>query len=232
MVGNSTLTQGQGQVDVVPAVGTRTGEAPENYLAKLSRAMLEAIGVEGESLSLAGKLRAMLTQLEGRRAYDLVLLDVRAGLAELAAGPLLALDAEVLLFGTAQLQTTQDLHYLFAHLATLTGTVGPVQWERLKIVHAKAARAASTALFRDELWDLFNTYSYVETAGLEEFNFDADSPEAPHYPIVIPLDSAFADWDPAREPSKLMEDYYSRTFGDLFAYVDDLLRVEQVDDQD
>jgi cellulose biosynthesis protein BcsQ len=227
MVGNSTLTQGQGQVDVVPAVGTRTKEEPRNYLAKLSRAMLEAIDESGEPVSPAGKLREMLTQLEQRRRYDLVLLDVRSGLAELTAGPLLALDAEILLFGTAQLQTEQDLHYLFAALATLTGDEGAVRWRRLKMVHAKAREAAAVAAFRDRLWNLFLEHLYEEDNDLEAFSFDADIPDAPHYPIVIPLDSAFADWDPANEPTKLIAAYYERTFGELVAYVDDLLSPER-----
>lgn len=232
MVGTSALTQGQGLVSVVPAVGSRTAELPGNYLAKLSRAMIEAVAGEGGAVSLAAKLHEMLNDLEALRRYDLVLIDVRAGLAELAAGPLLALDAEVLIFGTAQRQTIQDLHFLFAHLSTLTGTVGPSPWRRLKMVHAKAAQAARVKSFRDELWDLFSTYLYVETLGLEEFNFDAEVPEAPHYPVVISLDTAFADWDPVNNPDKLVEGYYSRGFGELIAYVDDLLSVDQADAQD
>lgn len=232
MVGTSALTQGQGLVNVVPAVGSRTSAAPGNYLAKLARGMIEAIAGDAEPVSLAAKLREMLEDLEALRRYDLVLIDVRAGLAELAAGPLLALDAEVLIFGTDQRQTIQDLRFLFAHLATLTGSVGPSPWRRLKMVQAKVAQAARVKSFRDEIWDLFTTYLYVETLGLEEFNFDADTPEAPHYPIVIPLDTAFADWDPVSYPDRLVESYYARTFGDLIVYIDDLLSVEQADVQD
>jgi Mrp family chromosome partitioning ATPase len=231
MVGTSTLTHGQGLVDVVPAVGSAGQREPANYLAKLSRAMIEAIG-EGQPVPLAGKLREMLRDLESVRRYDVILMDVRAGLAELAAGPLLSLNAEVLLFGTAQAQTIQDLHYLFAHLATLPSPIGPSQWGRLKMVHAKAAHAASTEAFRDELWNLFTTHLYEQAEGLEGFNFDANVPEAPHYPIVIPLDSSFADWDPVREPSKLVEAYYTRTFGSLFTYVDDLVNEVPADAQD
>ena len=231
MVGTSALTQGQGLVSVVPAVGTRTLAAPGNYLAKLSRAMVEAVGGAGGPVSVAGKLREMLDRLEGARRYDLVLIDVRAGLAELTAGPLLALDAEVMIFGTAQRQTIQDLSFLMAHLATLTGDAQPFLRERLKMVHAKAS-ATTIQRFRNELWDLFSSYLYVEAVGLQEFNFDADAPEAPHYPIVIPLDTAFADWDPVANPDKLVEDYYARTFIQLLNYIDDILSTGQVDVED
>lgn len=231
MVGTSALTQGQGLVNVAPAVGQRTLQVPENYLAKLSRAMVEAIGAERGPVSLAEKLREMLADLEAMRRYDLVLIDVRAGLAELTAGPLLALDAEVLIFGTDQRQTIQDLRFLLSHLAALDARVPPARWDRLKMVHAKATQAARASAFRDELWDLFSSYLYVESLELEEFNFDADDPEAPHYPIVIPLDTAFADWDPVTMPDKLIESYYARTFGALFTYLDDLLTVDQGDDR-
>ena len=231
MVGTSALTRGQGLVSVVPAVGSRTFEAPGNYLAKLSRAMIEAVSGEGEPLSLAGKLRTMLNALEAVHRYDLVLLDVRAGLAELTAGPLLALDSEVLIFGTDQRQTLQDLRFLLAHLASLTGDSAPAEWDRLKMVHAKATTQARIAGFRDEVWDLFATHLYVEAVGLDEFNFDAEATEAPHYPIVIPLDTAFADWDPVASPDKLAETYYARTFGDLLAYIEDLFAVAPEDGQ-
>jgi cellulose biosynthesis protein BcsQ len=231
MIGTSALTQGQGLVSVAPAVGSRTLRAPGNYLAKLSRAMIEAVDDDGP-LSLAGKLLEMLTDLEAQRRYDLVLIDARAGLAEVTAGPLLALDAEILIFATDQVQTLQDLEFLFAHLGSLTGAARPAYWDRLKMVHAKAAQAARINGFRDALWDLFSTYLYVETLELEEFNFDADAPEAPHYPLVIPLDTAFADWDPVSNPDKLMESYYARTFETVIAYVDDLISMEQRDAQD
>jgi hypothetical protein len=100
------------------------------------------------------------------------------------------------------------------------------------MVQAKAAQAARAKSFRDEIWELFTTYLYVETLGLEEFNFDVDTPEAPHYPIVIPLDSAFADWDPVSYPDRLVEGYYTRTFGELIVYIDDLLSMDQADAQD
>jgi len=222
MIGTSALTQGQGLVDVVPAIGTRTLEQPANYLAKLSRAMIEAVPEQGPPSSLADKLHDMLTALEAVRRYDLVLLDVRAGLAEVTAGPLLSLETEVLIFGADQRQTIQDLRFLLAHLGSLTGDSNPDEWSRLKMVHAKAT-ASRVAGFRDDVWNLFASYLYVEAVALEQFNFDADAIEAPHYPLVIPLDTAFADWDPVSHPDKLVESFYAHTFDSLLRYVDEVL---------
>ncbi|MBC7976161.1 MAG: hypothetical protein H7138_14410 [Myxococcales bacterium] len=237
MVGTCSLTSGAGLVDVVPATGTRTLDQPRNYLAKLSRAMIEGLADPEQPTPLATKLNNMLTELEALRRYDFVFIDVRAGLAELSASPLLALGAEVLLFGTAQAQTIQDLRFLFAHLSTLTGDLRPSPWLRLKMVHAKASNVEQRAQFRDDLWDLFTTFLYQGTADdnedeFEVFNFAADAPEAPHVPIVIPLDTAFADWDPVRNPANMLSTYYARTFGDLITYVDDLLSVSELDGQD
>jgi Mrp family chromosome partitioning ATPase len=226
MVGTSALTAGAGLVDVVPVVGARSYEAPQNYLAKLSRAMIEGLSEGQQPISVTDKLRGMLSELEARRSYDLVLVDARAGLAELAAGPFLGLGANVLLFGTSQPQTMEGLRFLFAHLATLVEDGKPSPWEVLKMVHAKAQSAGSHEQFNEELWELFAEFLYEELAGLEGFNFDANAPEAPHNPIPIPLDPAFADWDPAEQPSKLVDAYYARTFETLLHFVDDVLRQE------
>jgi cellulose biosynthesis protein BcsQ len=232
LVGVSSLTRGQGLVHVAPAIGQRSLQSPRNYLGKLSRAMLEAVSNDGVTVPLAGKLAEMLRELEELHRYDLVLLDVRAGLAELTAGPLLALGAEVLIFATAQQQSLQDLSFLFAHLATVTESGEGALRERLKMVHAKASSGERAAWFRGELWDLFSKHLYEEASGLDEFNFDGNDPSAPHYPLVVPLDPAFADWDPVHAPDKLVDTYYSRTFGELIAYVDDLVVAEQADGEE
>ncbi len=229
LVGVSALTQGQGLVHVAPAIGQRSLGAPGNYLGKLSRAMLEAVSDEGTSLSLSGKLAELLDELEVLHRYDLVLLDVRAGLAEITAGPLLSLGAEVLIFATAQRQSVQDLSFLFAHLGAITGSNGGALRERLKMVHAKASTGVLAQQFREELWELFSKYLYEEAEGLDEFNFDGDDPAAPHHPLVIPLDTAFADWDPVHHPDRLAEGYYARTFGELLTHVEDLLAAEHAD---
>jgi Mrp family chromosome partitioning ATPase len=223
LVGTSGLTEGAGLVDVAPVAGRQSLAMPENYLAKLSRAMVEELTTDASPVSVAGKLRALLSALEERRRYDLVLVDSRAGLAEIAAGPLLALGASVLFFGTAQTQTLEGLRFLFAHLRSLVPGGAKSPWENLRMVHAKAHLGASVDRFRDELWELFTEYLYEEQEGLDGFNFDANDPDAPHNPLPIPLDSAFADWDPAESPGKLAQEYYARTFQGLLAFVDDIV---------
>jgi hypothetical protein len=105
-VGVSALTTGGGgRVDVVPALGRQATMNPENVLPKLARAMIDDIAEDGETISVAGQISTMITHLTARASYDAVLIDSRAGLAELAAPAVLGLGATALLFGTAQKQT-------------------------------------------------------------------------------------------------------------------------------
>ncbi|MCC7385695.1 MAG: ParA family protein [Deltaproteobacteria bacterium] len=221
LIGTSGLTSGAGLVDVVPVAGSRSLEEPHNYLSKLARAMIE--GMSNGELPLADKLREMLAALESRRSYDLVLVDARAGLAELAAGPLLALGANVLLFGTAQPQTLEGLRFLFAHLLRFIPPESPSPGRALRMIHAKSQLKESHERFKDDLWELFAEYLYEEQNELEGFNFDVNAPNAPHNPIPIPLDPAFADWNPVEKPDMLVEEYYARTFAGLLRFVDDVI---------
>ncbi|WP_437913797.1 hypothetical protein WME73_46430 [Sorangium sp. So ce302] len=223
-VGTSALTSGAGLVDVMPVSGTSSEKHPENFLAKLSRAMLEDVEPGGGSVSLRDKTRGMIRRVVGRRPYDLVLVDARAGMAELSAGPLLGLGATVFLFGTAQRQTIDDYRYLFAHLATLPTPEGGSPWRQLRMVHAKAPLSDEVnTTFTDEMWNLFTEYLYEEIDGLDGFNFDVNDPQAPHYPIAIPFDARFVHWDPAKKPTELTRSYYEATFGAFLTAVDRLL---------
>ena len=225
MVGTSTLTDGAGQVDVVPVVGTLSDKYPENFMAKLSRGMMEGLLPDGTSISVTAKLVNLLAALESRRSYDLILLDARAGMAELTAGPMLAAGANILLFGTSQSQTLQGLKFLFAHLSSLVGQDVESPWRALKLIHSKATHQHAREQFKDSIWELFLNYIYEEVRDVDDgFSYDVNDPDAPHFPIAVPLDTAFSDWDPVKEPSRLLESYYSRTFGDLLQYVEDLLK--------
>ncbi len=216
-VGTSALAPGAGLVDVVPVAGTRSEEAPHNYLAKLSRAMTESVLSAGGRMSVREKAREMIDRMAGRRPYDLVLIDARAGMAELAAGPLLGLGATtVFLFGTAQPQTLEAYRYLFAHLSTLRERAPDLPWQALKMVHAKASLSEDEhATFTEQLSELFSEFLYDEQDGLEGFNFDIDDRTGPHYPIPIPLDTHFHNWDPIRHTGELTQAYYGATFGAL-----------------
>jgi Mrp family chromosome partitioning ATPase len=223
-VGTSALTAGAGLVDVVPANGTTSLRWPGNYLAKLARAMVEEILAE-RSVSVRAQVRRAVDRLVSRRPYDLVLVDARAGLAELSAGPLLGLGATVLLFGTPERQTVEGYRYLLAALANLIRPDSDLRWrERIKVVMSKGSHNSEVIQwFVSEMYDMFTDYLYDEVEELEGFSFDVEDQDGPHYPIVIPFDARLSEWDPSWRPSDLTQTFYSSAFGPFITKIDELI---------
>ena len=165
-VGVSTLTEGRGRVDVVPAFGHKANTYPQNVLPKLARAMLDDVDLDGRVVSVGEQISSLIDQLAQRQEYDVVLIDSRAGLAELAAPAILNLGGLVLLFGTAQQQTISGYRALFAGLKALAVhdiSIGKnAEWRyMLKPIYAKSTldRATTEQHFSD-LYDLFSENIY------------------------------------------------------------------------
>jgi|SRR5215467_4395175 len=217
---------GQGLVDVAPAVGTVTQGAPENMLAKLSRALLEDPREDGDPVPVRDQLRTFVDRLVGRRSYDAVLIDARAGLAELAAGALFALGATTLIFGVDQTQTFEDFRYLFAHLARMPHSSAPDRdWRRrFRFVHAKADPQNAGEGFKDRLYEALSDEFYEDYATSAEegtaFNFSLDDLSAPHAAISINFDFPYMRFDPVLHPTQLRRETYRAAFAEflLFAY--------------
>jgi MinD-like ATPase involved in chromosome partitioning or flagellar assembly len=233
-IGLSKLTDSSGgRVDVVPALGTRSSELPQNILPKLARAMIEDIAKDGSSKSVGRQISTMIDRLTERGSYDVVLIDSRAGLAEIAAPAVLGLGAIVLLFGTAQRQTIAGYRALFSALKLLA--VRELQqgrtadWRLLfRPVYAKASLEPQIGrLFASELYELFAENLYDrEVAGEltdSDINFSTDDPDAPHRPLVIPFDPRFVDFDPSRNRSHLGQTFYEQTYRPFLKALDDLM---------
>lgn len=219
-IGTSSLTSaGGGRVDVVPAFGLWSW--PENVLPKLARALVDDVDDEGKTRTVAQQISEMIDKLSLANSYDVVLIDSRAGLAELAAPAVLGLGASVLLFGTAQEQTIRGYQALFAALnllATRDRANGEAaEWRAsLKAVYAKASfDERLTASHIDNLYDLFSSYLYdAEDGGnlAEGIAYDIDDTAAPHFPLTIPFNPAFLDFDPTKMPTQLSQSFYEQTF--------------------
>lgn len=233
-VGVSALTSADGgRVDVVPVIGRQASMNPENVLPKLARAMIEDIVEGGEAIPVAAQIATMIERLTTREAYDVVLIDSRAGLAEIAAPVILGLGATVLLFGTAQKQTIHGYQPLFAALKLLAqrdrAANRKADWRlMLKAVYAKASLDQSVAeRYRDDLYELFadHLYDAEEDAGLDEgdVRFDIDDESAPHWPLIIPFIESFIDFDPVHSPSQLTFAFYEQAFRPFLSGLDAII---------
>ncbi len=233
-VGTSPLTSpGGGRVDVLPALGKDAVKNPSNTLPKLSRAMIEDIDSEGVSVSVAIQIADMIKRFTGRDSYDVVLIDSRAGLSELAAPAILGLGANVLLFGTAQRQTIQGYAALFAGLKLLADrdimAQRQAEWRlSFKAVYAKSSLDELVgARYRDELYELFADNLYDEDnnqqGNPDAISFDIDDVEAPHWPLIVPFSQNFVDFDPIQAPSQLTATFYEQAYRPFLNGIDSMI---------
>lgn len=221
-IGSSALTAADGgRVDVLPALGRRSLDNPENVLPKLSRAMIEDI-VDGKSVSVAEQISLMISRVTEREQYDVVFIDSRAGLSELAAPAVLGLGATVLLFGTAQKQTVQGYRALFAALQLLAqrdkAQHRDTEWRTmLRPVYAKASLDNEISeRFIDDMFELYSAHIYDaeddRIDASEALRFVRDDQSAPHWPLIVPFNQSFVDFDPGRIPGQLTQAFYEQTY--------------------
>ncbi len=230
---SNLTTAGGGRVDVVPVLGKRAISHPENVLPKLSRAMIEDIDDNGGALPVTMQIAKMVNRITRQASYDVVLLDSRAGLSELAAPAILGLGANVLLFGTAQRQTIQGYAALFAALKWLAlrdRAAGlSAEWRLLfKAVHAKSSlNEAAAARYRDDLYDLFADNLYdaedLQQDNPDAVNFGIDDKNSPHWPLTIPFHQSFLDFDPVQRPGQLQTEFYEQAFRPFLNGIDSLI---------
>lgn len=194
MLGTSPLAQGLvGEIKVVPAYGSKTGD----YLPKLARCYSEFSGTN--SVSWAERLQKMVEQFEEMENPDVVILDSRAGLHDIAAVLATRMDADTLLFSVDTPQTWMGYSLLFKHWHNHP----QVQSfrERLQIVASmvpETGRDDYLQSFKEHAWDLFREHLY-DQAGPEDinaFSFDLDDEAAPHGPVPIFWHRALLEFNP------------------------------------
>lgn len=215
----STLTRGRGRVSVIPAVGTKCRDYPQNVIGKISRAYLDDISPNGESASLLDQMRSMIESLCAQQKYDAIFIDARAGLNETTAATVQGLGADVLFFGVDTPQTWDGYRYFLAHLARFKSTKDEADWRfRLKMVHAKATNTErALASFRDNAFELFAEHLYDEvdeskSGSIPSFGFDLDDSAAPHFAWPIFMSASYYEFDPLARPKQLSAAVYNQCF--------------------
>lgn len=212
------------RIHVLPAVGRKTEQDyPENMIGKLARGLIEDVGPDGR-WSVAQQLRRMVDRFVAQGDYDAVLIDARAGLAELTASTWLGLGAKKLvLFGNNHPQTFSGYRYVLAHLRNSAGILAadsPNDWrQRLSFVQSKAPSTFSARNpFRERLHELCTEQLYEQelSAGDEmAFNFALDEcgDDIPHDAGYIVYHPEFDVFSPLDDHTVLSGEVYGGPFG-------------------
>lgn len=138
MVASSDLSR-DGEILVIPAHGAHPGE----YISKLGRVWMPKLQANGSRESWSQRLQRLILQLENKYQPDIVLIDSRAGIDEVASSCITDLGARlILLFAIDGSQTWSGYKILFEH------------WQRWKPVIMVKNRA------------LAHVYSIVSSEGL------------------------------------------------------------------
>jgi cellulose biosynthesis protein BcsQ len=217
-----------GFIDVVPAVGRETEQSPYDFIPKLSRALTEAVQ-DGVLTPLHAKIRSMVKRFEDYSDYDVILIDARAGIAELTAAPILTLGANVFLFATDQEQTFVGYSYLLSYLSRQTdfSQLGEEEdWRSMiTFVQSKAGTERQRKAFRDRLYALCAEWLYEDSEQPLAFSF-APGEEGlfmPHNATFVRYDQAYDAFEPTLNGDHLDPDVYHGPFGSFLSRFDDVL---------
>ncbi len=211
MIASSPLASDlPGEIRVLPAYGRDTGA----YLPKLARCYAASGGAD--TASWAERLQRMVQRMERKEIPDLVILDSRAGLHDIAAVTVTRMDADAFLFAVDSMQTWNAYAFLFRHWRQHPQVREFRQ--KLQIVAGmvpETGRDQYLKRFRENSWDLFREHLYDEAEAqvADVFSFDLDSMEAPHYPLPIFWNRALQEFDPLREDSGIDEQITEAAMG-------------------
>lgn len=183
-----------GEIVVIPAHGGDAGE----YISKLGRVWMPK-RCEGNTLEPWSKrLVRLLEALEARHRPDVVLIDSRSGIDEIASSCVTDLGAAwVLLFAIDGEQTFSGYKILFGYW--LQNRVAQRMREQLQLVGAMIPETNALTYFqelKERSWSLFSDTLYDEIEegkmAINEWSFDLDDNSAPHYPLPIDWHRDFA----------------------------------------
>jgi hypothetical protein len=201
------------------------------YLDKLSRAYADIPGKNGPQ-RFSDRIRRLVEVLVVQEKPDVILIDSRAGLHDLAAVSVVGLASTAFLFGSDTAQSWQGYKLLFAHWQSRPDIARFVR-EKLKMVSGlfpdreQASRARSFlershALFTETLYDEIAPGDGAATEDL--FNFTMEDISAPHYPLRVKWDNRFQEFDPLQIPKGLFsEDEIRASFGEFLDGADELI---------
>ena len=210
MVATSNLSH-DGEIHVVPAHGADHGE----YISKLGRVWMPKLRADGTREMWSARLSRLLQTLEARVQPDVVLIDSRSGIDEIASACITDMGANlILLFALEGEQTWNGYRMLFeqwqrAHVAEKIRErlkiVGAIVPELDRVTYLEGLRESAYGIFVDTLYDEIAP-AKSEAVGpttngngkwrvdelVEGWSFDEADEGAPHYPWVVNWHRSFA----------------------------------------
>jgi hypothetical protein len=141
--------------------------------------------------------------LEAQEKPDIVLIDSRAGLHDVAAVSIAGLATIALLFATDTPQHWQGYRQLFQHWQRRPDVLRLVR-ERLAIVQAlfpESDQKGRADSFLQNAYELFSStmYDQIEPGNptpLDAFTFDMGDEAAPHFPSHVRWNARLQEFDP------------------------------------
>jgi hypothetical protein len=209
MIATSNLSH-DGEIYVVPAHGADPGE----YVVKLGRVWMPKVQPRGAREPWHGRLQRLLQVLEARVKPDVVLIDSRAGIDDVASASVTGLGATlVLLFALEGIHTWNGYRILFEHWRR--SGVARAMRQRLQIVAGLVPendRATYLSGLREHAYEIFIDSLYDEIAPssaqsspaadsirrphvgdhFQDWNFDEADESAPHYPLAVNWSRGFS----------------------------------------
>ncbi|MDI9370281.1 MAG: AAA family ATPase [Synergistota bacterium] len=220
------------EVFVVPAHGREPGE----YVSKLGRAWMSVVRDDGTRESWPQRLRRMVDELKKALDPEIVLIDSRSGIDDLASACVTDLGAKlILLFAFDDDQTWTGHQILFRHWRH--ASVAKEIRERLQLVAAMMPetdtlerlgemREAGYELFAAELYDAIPPGEMIG----ERWNFEESDDLAPHAPWLIRRHQGFTSLKTLRgRLSKIEESTVVHVFGPLIQGLGELIEEQDSD---
>jgi hypothetical protein len=208
----------QGEIRVAAAMGIDE----KYYLAKLSRVYADVVQ-QGQQEHFSHRVRRLMELLEAQEKPDIVLIDSRAGLHDLAAVSIVGLSTYSFLFAVDTAQTWQGYSLLFSHWQAHPTVLRKIR-DRLVIVEAlfpESDQSARAAIFIEHSYTLFSETIYEKIEPGREpdqsiYNFDINDESAPHYPLRIKWNNRFQEFEPLMLPKGILNDAdIAATFGEF-----------------
>jgi hypothetical protein len=225
---------GNGEVWLASA-GGRPREG-YSYVDKLNRAYLDLPPTsEGEVVTFGQRLADAIAACEAQvarrsRPPEVVLLDSRAGIHDVAAVAITQLSTLALLFATDNPQTWQGYRALFDQWRTsLDAETRDRIRNRIKMVAAMVPSNRAEVFLRsfvDSAQECFAATLYDDEEGnvdLNTFNFAPGDQSAPHYPVSISHSSDLVGLDPSRDNSWARNDLVETAYREFVDMVSVLL---------